>query len=94
MEVDSATSVDPSSTVTKDTLVVTSATGLEASIHAPDKLNWAEETDKMMVDNTLTSTVPSTSSPTLTEKITAAVSSYDVNDQNTNQTASSQANKE
>ena len=47
-----------------------------------------------MVDNTLTSTVPSTSSPTLTEKITAAVSSYDVNDQNTNQTASSQANKE
>src|SRR6266498_603109 len=94
MEVDSATSVEPSSTVTKDALVVTSATGLEASIHAPDKLNWAEETDKMMVDNTSTSTIPPISSPTLIEKITAAASSCDVNDSSTNQTASSQANKE
>src|SRR6266542_515811 len=94
MEVDSATSVEPSSTVTKDTLVVTSATGLDASIHAPDKLNWVEETDKMMVDNTSTSTIPPTSSPTLTEKITAAVSSRDEKDSSTNQTASSQANKE
>ncbi len=94
MEVDSATSVEPSSTTPKDNLVKTSATGLDASIHALDKLNWAEETDKMMVDNTLTSTISPTSSPTLTEKITAAVSSHDVNDTSTNQTASSQANKE
>ena len=94
MKVDSATSVEPSSTVTKDTLVVTSATGLEASIHAPDKLNWAEETDKMMVNNTSTSNIPPTSSPTLTEKITVAVSSCDVNNKNTNQTTSSQNNKE
>src|SRR6266511_3940544 len=94
MEVDSATSIKPSSTAPKDALVVTSATGLEASIHAPDKLNWAEEIDKMMVDNTLTSTIPPTSSPTLTEKITAAVSSRDVNDSSTNQTASSPSNKE
>src|SRR6266498_4793188 len=94
MEVDSATSVEPSSAAPKDTLVVTSATGLEASIHVPDKLNWAEETDKMLVDNTSTSTIPPTSSPTLTDKITAAVSSHDVNDTSTNQTASSQANKE
>src|SRR6266540_6668612 len=94
MEVDSATSVELSSTTSKDTLVKTSATGLDASIHAPDKLNWAEETDKIMVDNTLTSTIPPTSSPTLTEKIIAAVSSRDENDQSINQTASSQANKE
>src|SRR6266498_44012 len=94
MEVDSATSVEPSSAAPKDTLVVTSATGLEASIHAPDKLNWADDTDKMMVDNTATSTIPPTSSPTLTEKIAAAVSSRDVNDSSTNQTASSSANKE
>src|SRR6266511_2577258 len=94
MDIDSASSVKPSSTATKNTLVVTSATGLEASIHAPDKLNWAEETDKVMVDNTSTSTTPPTSSPTLTEKITAAVSSHDVNESSTNQTSSSQANKE
>src|SRR6266540_3057941 len=94
MEVDSATSVEPSSTVTKDTLVVTLATGIDASIHAPDKLNWAEKTDKMMIDNTSTSTIPPTSSSTLTEKITAAISSRDVKDSSTNQTASSQANKE
>src|SRR6266540_4156523 len=94
MEVDSATSIEPSSTAPKDALVVTSATGLEASIHAPDKLNWAEETDKMMVDNTSTSTIPPTSSPTLTEKITAAVSLRDVNESSTNQSASSQINKE
>ncbi len=48
----------------------------------------------MMVDNTLTSTIPPTSSPTLIEKITATVSSRDVNDKSTNQTASSQVNKE
>src|SRR6266508_2425249 len=94
MEVDSATSVEPSSTTTKDNSVNTSATGLDASIHAPDKLNWAEETDKMMVDNTSTPTIPPTSSPTLTEKITAAVSSRDVNESSTNHTASSQDNKE
>jgi len=47
-----------------------------------------------MVDNTLTSTIPPTSSLTLTEKITAAVSSRNVNDMSTNQTVSSQANKE
>src|SRR6266498_4613721 len=63
MKVDSATSVEPSSTTSKDTSVNTSATGLDASIHAPDKLNWAEETDKMMVDNTSTSTIPPTSPP-------------------------------
>src|SRR6266542_740515 len=94
MEVDSATSIELSSTTSKDTLIKTSATGLDASIHAPDKLNWAEETDKMMVDNTSTSTIPPTFSPTLTEKITAAVSSSDVNESSTNQTSSSQANKE
>src|SRR6266542_3952348 len=94
MEVDSATSVEPSQAAPKDTLVVTPATGLEASIHAPNKLNWTEETDKIMVDNTLTSTISPTSSPTLTEKITAAVSSRDVNDISTNQTTSSQVNKE
>src|SRR6266540_1135492 len=94
MEVDSATSVEPSPTAIKDHLVTTLATGIDASIHAPDKLNWAEETNKMMVDNTSTSTIPPTSSPTLIEKITAAVSSRDVNDTSTNQTASSQANKE
>src|SRR6266498_134267 len=94
MEVDSATSIELSSTTSKDTLVKTSATGLDASIHAPDKLNWAEETDKMMVDNTSTSTIPPTSSPTLTEKITAAVSSRNVNESSTNQSASSQINKE
>src|SRR6266540_3702747 len=94
MEVDSTTSVEPSSTTSKETPVHTLASGLEASIHAPDKLNWAEETDKMMVDNTSTSTIPPISSPTLIEKITAAASSCDVNDSSTNQTASSQANKE
>src|SRR6266511_2720983 len=94
MEVDSATSVELSSTTSKNTLVKTSATGLDASIHASDKLNWAEDTDKMMVDNTLTFTIPPTSSPTLTEKIIAAVSSRDVNNKSTNHTASSQDNKE
>src|SRR6266540_3120390 len=94
MEVDSATSVELSSTTSKDNSVKTSATGIDASIHAPDKLSWAEETDKMMVDNTSTSTIPPSSSLTLTEKITAAVSSRDANDTSTNQTASSQANKE
>ncbi|SRR6266540_4890277 len=94
MEVDSTTSVEPFSTTTMNNSVNTSATGLAASIHASDKLNWTEETDKMMVDNTLTSTILPTSSPTLTEKITAAVSSRDVNDKSINQTASSQANKE
>src|SRR6266540_940765 len=48
----------------------------------------------MMVDNTSTSTIPPTSSPTLTEKITAAVSLRNANDISTNQTASSQVNKE
>ncbi len=80
MEVDSTTSVKPSSTITMDNSVNILAIGLAASIHASDKLNWAKETDKIMVDNTSTSTIPSTSSPTLTEKITAAVSSYDEND--------------
>ncbi len=89
MEVDFATSVEPSSTTTMDNSVNTSATGLAASIHAPDKLNWAKKTDKMMVDNTLTFTILPTFSSTLTEKITAAVSSRDVNDKSTNQTASS-----
>src|SRR6266540_5612669 len=77
MEVDSTTSVKPSSTITMDNSVNILAIGLAASIHASDKLNWAKETDKIMVDNTSTSTIPSTPSPTLTEKITAAVSSYD-----------------
>src|SRR6266498_2932813 len=90
MEVNSATSVEPSSTTTMDNSVNTSATGLAVSIHALDKLNWAKKTDKMMVDNTLTSTIPPTSSPTLIEKITAAVSSRDVNNKSTNHTASSQ----
>src|SRR6266542_1392015 len=45
MKVDSATSVDPSSTTTKDNTINTSITGLDASIHALDKLNWAEKTD-------------------------------------------------
>src|SRR6266498_3088911 len=94
MDVDSATSVELPLNTTKDNSVNTSATGLDASIHAPNKLNWAEETDKMMVDNTSTSTIPPTSSPTLTEKITAAVSSRDINESSTNQTASSQVNKE
>src|SRR6266498_1705719 len=94
MEVDSATSVESSSTTIMDNSVNTSATGLAISIHALDKLNWTKKTDKMMVDNTLTSTIPPTSSPTLIEKITATVSSRDVNDKSTNQTASSQVNKE
>src|SRR6266542_1786893 len=94
MDVDSATSVELPSNTTKDNSVHTSAIGLDASIHAPDKLNWAEDTDKMMVDNTSTPTIPPTSSPTLTDKITAAVSSRDVNNENTNHTASSQAHKE
>ena len=89
MKVDSATSIKPSSTTPTDNSVNTSATGLVTSIHTSDKLNWTKKTDKMMVDNTSTSTIPSTSSPTLTEKITAAVSSRDVNDKSTNQTASS-----
>src|SRR6266540_2646762 len=93
MEVDSTTSVEPFSTTTMNNSVNTSATGLAASIHASDKLNWTEETDKMMVDNTSTSTISPTSSSTLTEKITAAVSLCNVNDKSTNQTASSQANR-
>src|SRR6266542_2023294 len=94
MEVDSATSVEPSSTTTTDNSVNTLATGLAASIHAPNKLNWAEKTDKMMVDNMSTFTIPPTFSSILTEKITAAVSSRDVNNKSTNQTASFHANKE
>src|SRR6266540_3129611 len=94
MKVDSATSVEPSSTTTKDNSVNISTTGLDASIHASDKLNWAEKTDKMMVNNTSTSPTPPTSSFTLTDKITVAVSLSNVNDQSTNQTASSQDNKE
>src|SRR6266498_2222937 len=94
MEVDSATSVEPSSITTTDNSVNTSAISLATSIHTPDKLNWAEETDKMMVDNTSTSAIPSTSFSTLTNKIIAAVSSRNVNDKSTNQTVSSQANKE
>src|SRR6266540_5210986 len=57
MKVDSITFVEPPSTPTMDNSVNTSATGLAASIYAPDKLNWAKETDKMMVDNTLTFTI-------------------------------------
>src|SRR6266496_3079461 len=47
MKVDSATSVKPSSTIPKDNLVKTSAISIDVSIHVPDKLNWAKETDKM-----------------------------------------------
>ncbi len=39
MKVDSATSVEPFLTTTTDNSVNTLATGLAASIHAPDKLN-------------------------------------------------------
>ncbi len=48
----------------------------------------------MMVNNTSTSAILPTSSSNLTEKITAAVNSRDVNDKSINQTTSSQANKE
>src|SRR6266540_4947643 len=83
MEVDSATSAELPLNTTKDNSVNISAAGLDASIHAPDKLNWAKDIDKMMVDNTSTPVIPPTSSLTLTEKITAAVSSRNVNDKNT-----------
>ncbi len=46
-----------------------------------------------MVDNTLTFTILPISSPTLKEKITAAVNLCDVNDKSTNQTVSFQVNK-
>src|SRR6266540_1374157 len=93
MKVDAIPFINPSLNTTTDNTVNTSATGLATSIHASDKLNWTEETDKMMVDNTSTSTISPTSSSTLTEKITAAVSLCNVNDKSTNQTASSQANR-
>jgi len=88
MKVDVITSIDLSSNIAIDNTINSSATGLAASIHAPDKLNWIKETDKMMVDNTFTSTILPTSSSTLKEKISVAISSRDVNDNNTNHTVS------
>ncbi len=48
----------------------------------------------MLVDNISSTTTPLSSSSTLQEKITAAVSLRDINEASTNQTMFSQANKE
>ena len=94
IEVDGTAPPTSTSTTALIDLSLHTTQGLDASIHNPVKTSWADEMTNMEVDKTSLPSKIDTSSATLDEKITAAVKPRDESTSNTNQTATSLANKE